>query len=134
MRPWGSRCKPRSERRRRPGPKLFSPRDKWAKCAETQSQRLDGGYGVLKSQPIAAVSARFRNSRQFAGLFGGPGRTRTCNQTVMSGRISIGFIDFAVFSFDFDRVCFAFVQVFLVRNWRGDFVHLRERPRRACAD
>ena len=30
--------------------------------------------------------ARSRNSRQFAGLFGGPGTTRTCNQTVMSGK------------------------------------------------
>ena len=28
---------------------------------------------------------------------GGPGRTRTCNQTVMSGGITIGFVDFAVF-------------------------------------
>jgi len=33
---------------------------------------------------------------------GGPGRTRTCNQTVMSGRMSIGFVDFATLSFGFD--------------------------------
>jgi hypothetical protein len=30
---------------------------------------------------------------------GGPGRTRTCNQTVMSAGISIGFVDFATLSF-----------------------------------
>jgi hypothetical protein len=46
---------------------------------------------------------------------GGPGRTRTCNQSVMSGSKSIGFIDFAVFSFAFDCVCCAL----LVRNWCG---------------
>jgi hypothetical protein len=34
----------------------------------------------------------------------GPGRTRTCNQTVMSGRITIGFVDFLAFSFEDDRV------------------------------
>jgi hypothetical protein len=52
----------------------------------------------------------------------GPGRTRTCNQTVMSGGIMDAFVDFAVFSFEFDRVrCFLF-RSFLVRNWCGDRV------------
>jgi hypothetical protein len=50
---------------------------------------------------------------------GGPGRTRTCNQTVMSGGISIGFVDFAAFSFVFDRVCRDLFALFLVRNWCG---------------
>jgi hypothetical protein len=53
-------------------------------------------------------------------LCGGPGRTRTCNQTVMSGRISTRFVDFPWFLFDFDRVCFGLFRVFLVRNWCGD--------------
>ena len=57
---------------------------------------------------------------------GGPGRTRTCNQTVMSGRISISLVEFAGFLVDFDRVSFRFVLVFLVRNWCGDFGPLRE--------
>jgi hypothetical protein len=30
---------------------------------------------------------------------GGPGSTRNCNQTVMSGRITVGFADFPAFSF-----------------------------------
>jgi hypothetical protein len=50
---------------------------------------------------------------------GGPGRTRTCNQTVMSGGITIGFVDVAVFLSLFDRVRCASVGSFLVRNWCG---------------
>src|ERR1700760_892525 len=52
-------------------------------------------------------------------LAGGPGRTRTCNQTVMSGRISIGFVDFTAFLFDFDTVRCTSMASFLVRNWCG---------------
>src|SRR5437016_3077852 len=50
---------------------------------------------------------------------GGPGRTRTCNQTVMSDGTSISIVDFAVVSFAFDRVCCASFRSFLVRNWCG---------------
>jgi hypothetical protein len=52
-------------------------------------------------------------------FLGGPGRTRTCNQTVMSGRLSISFVDFAAFLFDFDRVRYVLMRLFLVRNWCG---------------
>ena len=38
------------------------------KVAETQSQRLHDGYGVLKSPPIAAVSARFRSRATLEGF------------------------------------------------------------------
>ena len=31
-------------------------------------------------------------------FIGGPGRTRTCNQTVMSGRIDLSFVDFITLS------------------------------------
>jgi hypothetical protein len=37
----------------------------------------------------------------------------------MSGGITIRFIDFAVFLFAFDRVCFVSFWLFLVRNWCG---------------
>jgi hypothetical protein len=50
---------------------------------------------------------------------GGPGRTRTCNQTVMSGRIKVGSVDFIAFSSEFDCVCRALAMSFLVRNWCG---------------
>jgi len=50
---------------------------------------------------------------------GGPGRTRTCNQTVMSGWILICFVDFRAFLFEFDRVHCVLTRSFLVRNWCG---------------
>jgi hypothetical protein len=50
---------------------------------------------------------------------GGPGRTRTCNQTIMSDGILIGFADFPAFLFDFDRVRWALLRLYLVRNWCG---------------
>ncbi|WP_249139319.1 hypothetical protein [Bradyrhizobium japonicum] len=50
---------------------------------------------------------------------GGPGRTRTCNLTVMSGVMKLSFVDFAVFSFEFDRVRHVLLMSFLVRNWCG---------------
>jgi hypothetical protein len=40
-----------------------------------------------------------------AKLAGGGGGTRTCNQTIMSGRISIRLVDLAAVSFVLDRVC-----------------------------
>src|SRR5262249_44984240 len=50
---------------------------------------------------------------------GGPGRTRTCNQTVMSGRLSIAFVDFTGFPVGFVCVRCVPVRPFLVRNWSG---------------
>ncbi len=50
---------------------------------------------------------------------GGPGRTRTCNQTVMSGRLSIAFVDFTGFPVGFVCVRCVSVRAFLVRNWCG---------------
>lgn len=52
---------------------------------------------------------------------------RTCRQIVMSGGISISFVDLAVLLFDFDRVYCVPIRLFLVRNgcgpscgpWRG---------------
>jgi D-mannonate dehydratase UxuA-like protein len=49
----------------------------------------------------------------------GPGGTRTCNQTVMTGRITVGFVDFAEFSPGIDRVRYALMRSYLVRNWCG---------------
>src|SRR6266478_5381815 len=47
------------------------------------------------------------------------GRTRTCNQTVMSGQLKIAFVDFPAFSSECDRVCWRSMRSFLVRNWCG---------------
>jgi len=51
-----------------------------------------------------------------------PAWTRTRNQTVMTGRISIGFVDFAVFSFGLHPVRYILAQSFLMRNWCGNRV------------
>ena len=44
---------------------------------------------------------------------------KPCMASVKSGGITIGFVDFAVFLFKFDRVRCASVGSFLVRNWCG---------------
>ncbi len=80
----------------------------------------------LAKPKLAAADARLRPSgygaaalSRFASEGGGPGRTRTCNQTVMSGRISIRFVDDAAFLPRFDRVRCGSMSSFLVRNWCG---------------
>jgi len=40
----------------------------------------------------------------------------------MTGRISIGFVDFAVFSFGLHPVRYILAQSFLMRNWCGNRV------------
>ena len=47
---------------------------------------------------------------------GGPGRTRTCNQTVMSGRITTAVVDFTALLQEIGCVHFASSGLFLVRN------------------
>ena len=49
---------------------------------------------------------------------GGPA-DRTCNQTVMSGRINVGLVDSSAFPCWFDHVRCVLVWTFLVRNWCG---------------
>ena len=49
----------------------------------------------------------------------GPGRTRTCNQTVKSGRITVAIVYFPAFSSVIDRVRCVLFRSFLVRNWCG---------------
>ena len=67
----------------------------------------------------AVVAPRPTKTNQDTDILGGPGRTRTCNQTVMSGGISIGFVDFAALLFDFDCVRCISIGLFLERNWCG---------------
>jgi hypothetical protein len=63
-----------------------------------------------------ALASQFASHKQSSWMFtidliGGPGRTRTCNQTVMSERISTSFVDFVAFSFDFRSRLLRFDQV-----------------------
>jgi hypothetical protein len=63
--------------------------------------------GRVEPRPVAGESDSGSSST----------RTRTCNQTVMSGRIVDALVDFLAFSFELDRVrCYSFTR-FLVRNW-----------------
>ncbi len=77
----------------------------------------------------AVVVNRATKTKQDTDILGGPGRTRTCNQTVMSGRILVAFVDFAVLRFDFDRVRCASMASFLVRIWCGGAVRRSEDER-----
>src|SRR5271165_1736296 len=60
-----------------------------------------------------------------------PPDARTCNQAVMSGSISISFVDFAVLSFVFDRVRCASMRSILVQNWCGGSIRVRTIARRS---
>jgi hypothetical protein len=52
-------------------------------------------------------------------LLVGPDRTRTCNQTVMSGGKLIGFVDYSAVLVESDRVRYVSIRPFLLRNWCG---------------
>ena len=71
------------------GKRDFEARDKRAKTASRATdRRLRDRSARTKTPPIAAPFATAcRKSPQTARLRGGPGRTRTSNQTVMSGRL-----------------------------------------------
>jgi hypothetical protein len=68
-------------------------------------------------RPNSAVPTK---ENEDSGAHNLPRRIRTCDQTVMSGRISISFVDFTAFSFDFGWVRCALPRRFLVRNRCGD--------------
>ncbi|CCD94893.1 hypothetical protein BRAO375_3780008 [Bradyrhizobium sp. ORS 375] len=69
--------------------------------------------------PVRRGRSDKNRSKEAVEISGGPGRTRTCNQTVMSGRISISFVDFPAFSYDFKAFRIVSFTSFLVRNWCG---------------
>jgi hypothetical protein len=52
--------------------------------------------------------------RQTPANISGPGRTRTCNQTVMSGGIKVASVDFSALSVESGRVHFGSCQSFPV--------------------
>ena len=77
---------------------------------------------------LVEEKAKRAGALQAPEIIGGPGRTRTCNQTVMSGGIMVIFVDSAAFSFEFDRVRCALARSFLERNRCG----LRPSVETAC--
>jgi hypothetical protein len=97
---------------------------------------LRGAADAIASRPtpkkealvVSLVEEEAKRLRvaQAPDFTGGPRRTRTCNQTVMSGRILIGFVDFAAVLLDFELVRCVLMRLFLVRNWCG-LQHLAPR-------
>ncbi|NEU95496.1 hypothetical protein [Bradyrhizobium uaiense] len=60
----------------------------------------------------AVAALRATKTKQDVDILGGPGRTRTCNQTAMSGRKWDAVIDYSTFFLMFSRV---------YRAWRDRF-------------
>ena len=85
------------------------------------SLSLRSSYAGHHASPFRSRVAVPRVARR--AKRGGPGRTRTCNQTVMSGRIHLGFVGFIAF---YQR------SSGFVASWRGRFWcetgAVRERP------
>jgi hypothetical protein len=85
----------------------FTPAEKNAlyRCLDRLLPHKQALFSHLRQRWTDLFGARFEvaeaRSRAKAGR---PGRDRTCDQTVTSGGISIRSVDFAVFSFEFDRV------------------------------
>jgi hypothetical protein len=88
-----------------------------------KTQRADRSTVSLIASSNPSRRCSLGRHRQAVGcllrLAHNPGRIQTCNQTVMSGRLSISFVDFAPFSSAVDCVCCVSVRSFLVRNWCG---------------
>jgi hypothetical protein len=83
-----------------------------------------GRHGQTKPEQRQIVSGAVAIQRkdkvwEVPDFIGGPGRTRTCNQTAMSGRIKVGFVEFATVLSVFDRVCRVLMSSFLMRNGCG---------------
>jgi hypothetical protein len=80
-------------------------------------------FPKLSDDPRDTKRAWRRNSKSLCQVFE---RRRwwarqdsNLHQTVTSGRTTIGFVEFAAFSFFFLGVCCPSIQSFLVRNWCG---------------
>ena len=83
--------------------------------------------GYQRRQSLAESAKKIRLPAEVVENIGGPGRTRTCNQTVMSDRENHVGVDFHTFSYRFDRVHRRLSSSFLGRNWGG---YLIQRPTR----
>jgi hypothetical protein len=93
------------------------------KVSEPASRRQEQAQRLNSNGPKPANSAlvaRLQEIPGTVGLDGGPGRTRTSNQTVMSGGIKVAAVDFPAHLAEVERVCSVSLRSFLVRNWCGN--------------
>src|SRR5712664_3858651 len=73
-------------------------------------------YCRLVTSPTIVFIPKMRGKSSSATLADlGARQDSNLHQTVMSGRRKVGFVDFAAFSFDLDRVCCGSFGLFLVR-------------------
>jgi hypothetical protein len=88
---------------------------------DATAKEKEGSSPVESAARVCGAKVRHgQTSPYFAiGFVMSSDGTRSCAQTVMSGGISIRFVDFAALSFDFDVVRFILARAFLVRNWCG---------------
>ena len=105
---------------------------RWASPSSLSLRSSYAGHASPFGPGVAAPRVARRAKR------GGPGRTRTCNQTVMSDRISTGFVEFTAFSLECDLAHCVFMRSFpgakLVRSAsRLSSVRLRRPPRARAA-
>jgi Resolvase, N terminal domain len=78
-------------------------------------------YAALPEKERRLIAERTKAAlaaKRAAGVsLGNPAKSRTCNQTVMSGGTSVSFVDSTEFSFNCVRC--ALSRSFLLRNWCG---------------
>ena len=98
-------------------PRAFGRKFRILFVVESETEAYES-VGVLRwfRRPKSVVLPK---EHEDSGANNLPRRIRTCNQTFMSVRIKIAFVDFAVFSFGFDRGRYVLMRSFLVRNWCG---------------
>lgn len=87
--------------------------------ANRTAARSSGASSLCGRRPGSSPMRLVRKLVQLDNLCLADRGHRTRNQTVMSGGIPIGFLDFAALSFEFDHVRRGLFTSFLVRNWCG---------------
>jgi hypothetical protein len=90
---------------------------------------LRGAADAIASRPaqkkealvvsLVEEKAKRKGPLQAPDILGGPGRTRTCNQTVMSGSADYSIVDFLQFLAAINCIRSRSDRSFLVRNWCG---------------
>ncbi len=102
----------------------FAARDEEAKSDFLARQRPVAASHASQGARKCGLFSQSLRDREITGMRGGPGRTRTCNQTVMSGGTKAAAVDFPSLLQESGRVHFVSYGSFLVRNWCGSFRNL----------
>ena len=85
-------------------------------CPTPSRTVLERKVHVCGAVSGALVAMRATKTKQDTDILGGPGRTRTCSQTVLSGGIIVAAVKFPALFVEFDNVRCASCGLLLVRN------------------